>query len=238
MVEEKLTSQVVKQPRGVYSPYFGCLIFSVIILSVVFVGGMAYYSLTNQDAAISVFASDTPVTLKAQTIPAEQRPALVNKLKAFAQDLIHPSNPEVALSLSIAELNTLIELAPDSGYGSFKEMIAFTQALAETQQLVADVCLPLNRIRFWEGKRYAVGKSKFKPMIAEKVGLDFQLQSLEIPGKTVSEDFIDRLMLWHWLTPYNKAEGVGTVLAAISKVKVTSSGITLLAKSSPPIKTP
>jgi hypothetical protein len=50
-MSEKLTSQVVKEPRGPYSPYFGCLIFSVLILVVLFVGGMAYYSLRRADHA-------------------------------------------------------------------------------------------------------------------------------------------------------------------------------------------
>jgi hypothetical protein len=229
MAEERISGHVVKQPRGVYSPYFGCLIFSVIILSVVFVGGMAYYAMRGQDAAISAFASDNPVVLKAQTLPAEQRPTLVSKLKAFAED-IKKAKPSTTLSLTVEELNTLIELAPDSGYGGFREMIAITQANAETQQLLTDVCLPINRIKFWEGKRYAVGQAKFQPMIAEKVGLDFQLQTLEVPGKTVSQDFVDRLMLWHWITPYTKLEGIGSALAAITSVEVTATGLTLTAK--------
>jgi hypothetical protein len=216
-----------KQPRGPFSPYFGCTIFIVIIVGAVLLLTLGYYSLSSQDAALAAFTVDAPVQLNAKVLSAAEQPALEQKLAAFRAAVVEKKSAE--LSLTVAELNTLIQSAPDSDYGGFKEMVAFTSTLPEKKQLLAAVCLPLNKMRFWEGKRYAIGTVTMQPMIAEKVGLDLQLQSLTVPDKVVNQDFVDRLMLWHWLTPYTKMEGIGAVLAAVSAVEVTSEGVKLTA---------
>jgi hypothetical protein len=216
---------VQKQPRGPFSPYFGCLIFAVIFVGGALLLGLAYYSLTSQDAAIAAFTLDAPKVLVPQLPTEVERAAFVQRVAAFRTAV--GEKKAAVLEMGVAELNALIQDAPASDYGGFKEMVCFVSADAEKQELLAEVCLPLNRVKFWEGKRYAIGQAGLKPMVAEKVGLDLQLKSLTVPGKVVSQDFVDRLMLWHWLTPYTKMEGVGTVLAAISAAEVTATGVKL-----------
>jgi hypothetical protein len=227
------TTRQIKQPRGVYSPYFGCTIFAVMILCV---GGgltMAYYSLKTQDAAFAEIAQHKPAELNPKVIAVADHPALLAKLDTFKQAVT--DKKAASLELSVEELNTVIQLAPDSGYGGFKSMLAFTQVDAAQKQLRAAVCFPINKIKFWEGLRYIVGEAVFQPKIDEKAGIDMQMLSLTIPGKTANQNLVDRLMLWQWLSPYIKLEGIGPVLRAVTDVTVTATGVSL---STDPTKVP
>jgi hypothetical protein len=215
----------IKEPRGVYSPYFGCTIFIIMLICVAGGLSLAYFSLRTQDAAFGEIAKDQPAELNPVVLAEAERAALLAKLAAFKQEVT--DKKPATLELSIAELNTIVQLAPDSGYGGFKSMIAFTAAEPGAKQLQAKVCLPVNKIKFWEGLRYLIGTAAFKPMIAEKVGIDMQMQSLTVPGKTVNQDLLDRLMLWQWFSPYTKLENIGPLMAAITSAEVTASGVRL-----------
>ena len=217
-------AQLSKQPTSTYNPFFGCAIMSM--AAILFIGIVAWslYSLLKQDSEIAKFTVEQAVPLVNSPLSDDAKTALLARTKTFA-DAAKASKP-ATLDLSIAELNALIDAAPDSGYGSFREMILFTATKPADGALAANVCLPLNKARFWEGKRYAVGEAVFKVELSDD-GPDVRLTALSVPGKVVSEGFIGAFAGWRWITPYQKIEPVGPVLKGIKNIQVTASGITL-----------
>lgn len=216
--------KITKEPTGTYSPFYGCAI--MLMAALIFGGiiGWSLYSFVQQDSQIAKFTVEHPVPPMRQTVSEAELPALKARLSAFSEAAL--AAKPATLTLSVPELNSLIELAPDTGFGNFKEMIA-VKALKADNTLVADVCLPLNKAKFWEGKRYAVGDATFVAEIINDIGPDLRLTSLTVPGKAVSPGFVEAFSTWHWLTPYQKIASLTPVMKAIKKVSVTSAGLVL-----------
>jgi hypothetical protein len=217
-------AQLTKQPTSTYNPFFGCAIMSM--AAIMFIGIVAWslYSLLKQDSEIAKFTVEQAVPLSNPVLSDDARNALLIRAKAFADAA--QANKPATLELSIIDVNALIDAAPDSGYGSFRNMVVFTSTKPADNSLTANVCLPLNKARFWEGKRYAVGEALFK-LEQSAEGPDVRLTSLNVPGKVVSEGFIGAFAGWRWVTPYQKIEPVGSVLKGIKNITVTSTGLTL-----------
>jgi len=220
-----------KQPTAPFNPFFGCAVLAIVVCTLAGIVLWSLYALRTQDNAIAKFTVEQPVTLNPVRLSEPDSAALVEEVIKFA-DAVRSGQP-ATLDLSIPELNTLLHIAPDTGYGKFTELIAFKAAQPEEQFLVADVCLPLNKMKFWEGQRYAAGEAEFKPDIVAEAGADMKLVSLTVPGKEVEPKFVEALGGWHWLTPYQKLEKFTPVFKAITKVEVTSGGITLTAEGKP-----
>jgi hypothetical protein len=216
---------ISKQPTAPYNPFFGCAVMVIVAATLLGIVAWSFYALTTQDQAINQFTVDQPVALHPVRLTETETSALLESLKPFATAAA--AGTATTVELTIAELNTLIAIAPDSGYGQFTELIAFKSAQPEEQLLVADVCLPMNRMKFWEGKRYAVGEAAFKPDIVAEMGADMKLVSLSVPGKPVEPKFVESLGGWHWLTPYQKLEKLAPVFKAINRIEVTSGGVRL-----------
>ena len=217
-------SKITKEPTGPYNPFYGC---AIMVMAALIFGGMigwSIYSFTQQDAQIAKFTVEHPVQLIRQTVGEAGLPALKARLNTFAEAAL-AARP-ATLTLTVPELNSLIELAPDTGFGNFKEMIAVT-AVKPDNTLVAEVCLPLNKAKFWEGKRYAVGEAAFVVEIVKDTGPDLRLTSLTVPGKVVSPGFIEAFSSWRWLTPYQKMAAFTPVMKGIKKISVTSAGVVL-----------
>ncbi|MBL9113853.1 MAG: hypothetical protein JNJ83_02525 [Verrucomicrobiaceae bacterium] len=212
-------SNVTKQPTAPFNPFYGCAVILTIIMFVIGVITWAWYTLNTQDKAISKFAVDAPVKLAVQKVDASAAEGLKGRLKDFAD------GKAKRLELSVTELNTLVEMAPDTGYGKFTEMIAFKGADEAKQLLVADVCLPMNKVKFWEGQRYAVGVAEFRAEIIKDAGPDMKLANLRVPGKEVEPMFVEALGGWHWLTPYQKLPQFTDVFKVVNKVVITANGV-------------
>ncbi len=217
-----------KQPTAPFNPFFGCAVLAIVVSTLAGIVLWSLYALRTQDEAIAKFTLEQPVTLNPVRLSEQDTAQLVETVSKFA-DALRAGKPS-SLELSIPELNTLLHIAPDTGYGKFTELIAFKSAQPEEQLLVAEVCLPLNKMKFWEGQRYAAGEAEFKPDIVADAGADMKLVSLTVPGKEVEPKFIQALGGWHWLTPYQKLEKFTPVFKAITKVEVTSAGVILIAE--------
>ncbi|MDB6140490.1 MAG: hypothetical protein JWO94_3562 [Verrucomicrobiaceae bacterium] len=219
-------TKITKEPTGSFSPFYGCAIMAMAALMFGGIVGWSLYTLTKQDSAIAKFTVEQPAPPARQSLSVADQAAFITKLNAFAQDAT--AGKPVTLVLSLPELNTLIDLAPDTGYGNFKEMIAFT-SLKPGDSLVANVSLPLNKLKYWEGKRYAVGEATFVTEMSKDKdgGPDLRLTALTIPGKDVSTGFIDAFASWHWLSPYHKLPAFEPVMKAVKKISVTEQGVVL-----------
>jgi hypothetical protein len=213
-----------KTPVGPFNPYYGCAVMLTILFFVIGVVTWSWYTLSTQDAAIAKFAVDAPTKLDAVKVTAEE----IDKLKARLADF--SAGKVDTIEIKIPEMNSLLEIAPDTGYGKFTEMIAFTGVDVEKKLLTADVSLPMNKVKFWEGKRYAVGRAEFSPEVIKDAGPDIKLVSLTVPGKVVEPLFVESLGGWHWLTPYQKLEQFTAAFKATTSVEVIADGVRLMRK--------
>ena len=214
-----------KDPTGEFSSYYGCYIIAMAAL--VFIGILAWsgWTLFSQDKAISLITQDQIVTLSADKISPETEKALRDRLAPFAEAA--KNRAPATIDLTIADLNTLIQIAPDSGFGTYREMVRITRADPATGRLIADLCLPLKKLKFWEGKmRYLVAEGGFQIAI-EADGIDAKLVSVQIPGKEVPEGFVNNLQVWPWIAPYRKQEPLGTLLKGIKSATLTPEGLRL-----------
>jgi hypothetical protein len=182
------------------------------------------YSLFSQDKAIAVFASEAPIKLPAVELTPEARAALEKKLTDFASTT--KAGQPAELTLSISDLNALILIAPDTGYGTYTDLVRLESFDPQKSTVSGQVSLPMNNVKFWENKkRYLNGQITFHLYIHAE-GIDAKVVDVKVPGKEVAEGFITGMEIWPWVAPYRKVEPVGTTLKAIQKVTVTADAVT------------
>ncbi len=222
-------ARIQKVPTGEFSPFYGCAIMTMAALTFGGIIAWSAYSLITQDKAIAVFTVDEPAKMASIDLSAEVKAALEKRLNDFATAA--KAGQATDLTLSIAELNALLMMAPDSGYGSYTELLRFEKADPTNNTLKGQVSLPMNRIKFWENKkRYLNGEITFL-MYVHAEGIDAKVVDVKVPGKVVAEGFITGMEIWPWIAPYRKIEPLGTVLKLIKKVTVTADGVTLSTKA-------
>lgn len=217
--------RVEKTPTSSFSSYYGCYIIAM--AAFVFFGIIVWtiYSGVSQDKALDAITVNLPVEPSGPKLNAEEGKALAARLREFGE-AARLGKP-VSLSLAPAEMNAVIQMAPDSGYGSYKDMVRVRRADPAAGCLVADLCLPLKRLKFWEGKmRYLVGEGVFR-IEAGDDGIDARLIDVRVPGRELPGGFVRNLEVWPWLPPYRKKEPLGSVLKNIKKVEVTANGLTM-----------
>jgi hypothetical protein len=217
-------TKLVKQPTAPFNPFYGCAImFMVVAMGL---GGLfwIYHVGKTMDEAIGQFTVDHPVKPVAVKPDAAGVAALKSRVDAFAAEA-KAGNP-ATLALSIPELNALVELAPDTGYGNFADILAF-QAATPGGPLTAEVCLPMNKNPLVGGKRYAIGQAMFQVEIVNETGPDLKLTALEVPGKEVLPEFVQLFSSYSLLAPYHKLETLAPVMKAIKAVKITDTGVEL-----------
>src|SRR5690606_35567589 len=111
-----------------------------------------------------------PIKLPPVEVTPEKRAALEKRLGEFATAA--KNNQPAEITLSIEELNVIIAIAPDTGYGSYSDLVRITSTWPEKNAIRGNVCLPLNNMKFWEDKkRYLIGEITFFMHIHEE-GLD------------------------------------------------------------------
>jgi hypothetical protein len=218
-------ARVQKVPTAPFSPYYGC---AIMLMAVFIFGGIiawSWYALVTQDKVIASLTVDDPEPLPRTALDEPARTALEQRLKTFANAAQAGQAAELALSLE--ELNTLLVLAPDTGYGSYAGLLHFEKTDPGNNRLVARISLPMNHIKFWEDrKRYLNGHAGFNIHVHAE-GVDAKIVDVEIPGKEVPEGFIVGLEIWTWLAPYRNLEPIGSVLKAVRQAQVTDTGLTL-----------
>lgn len=217
-------SKLVKQPTAPFNPFYGCAImFMVVAMGV---GGVywIYHVGKTMDEEIGKFTVDVPVKPVAVKPDAAGVAALKGRVETFANDA--KAGKAATLALTIPELNALVELAPDSGYGNFAEILAF-KTVAPGGPVTAEVCLPMNKNPLVGGKRYAIGLATFQVEIVNETGPDLKLTALEVPGKEVIPEFVQLFSSYSLLAPYHKLEALAPVMKAIKSVKINAAGIEL-----------
>ncbi|MCB1224914.1 MAG: hypothetical protein KDK99_03795 [Verrucomicrobiales bacterium] len=223
---------ISKQPVSSFHPGYGCVIM---LAAMAIFGGIVFwagYSLLTQNREIDQFTVAEPAAWPTDAPAAASVEAFQGRLTAFSRAARDGKSAE--LTLSVADLNTLVALAPDLGNGTYQGMVRFTGTDPEKQTLLADISLPLNTLKFWEGKkRYLVGTAHFHVEELEN-GPDLRIVEIEVPGKTVPAGFVDTQQVWTWLTPFRTDPVIDATLAAVRSVRVTESGVSLSTTATSP----
>lgn len=218
-------AKIEKRPTGEYSPYYGCYIIAMAAFMFAGMIGWTAWSLFAQNKAISLITQDEKVQLPEAPISPEQESALLAKLGAFGES--SKAGRAAELSLTLEELNQIVRLAPDTGYGTYRDIVRFVRTDPARNVLIADLCMPIKKLKFWEGKfRYLVGEGEFQVEVHEE-GVDAKLIDVRVPGKPVPAGFVGNLPTWPWVAPYRKQEPIGSMLKGIKKVIVTVDGLHL-----------
>ncbi len=212
--------KIQKVPTSEFHSGYGCIIMSAVIGVFVFIIWWGYYTLTTMDAAIAAITQSAPAKLP----EVAAVPDLEKKLTDFA-DAANAGKP-ATMKLSVAELNSMLQLAPDGGSGSYKDMIRVKSLDAAKQTLITDVSLPMNK-KFWEdSKRYLVGEVDYTLEMTE-LGPDAKVSAVRVPGKTIPEEMVKGMAMYGVMGPYQNDKTLGPVLKAIQKYQVESDGLVL-----------
>lgn len=226
-------ARVQKVPTASFSPYYGCAIMLMAVLTFGGILAWSWHVLVTQDKVIASLTVDDPETLPRTSLADPARAALEQRLNTFAEAARAGQTAE--LTLSLEELNALLVLAPDTGYGSYAGLLHFEKTDPANSRLVARISLPMNRLKFWEGrKRYLNGQAGFLVHVHAE-GVDAKILDVTVPGKEVPEGFIVGLEIWTWVAPYRKLEPLGSVLKAIRQARVTDTGLWLSTAAPAPV---
>ncbi|WP_395746818.1 hypothetical protein [Prosthecobacter sp.] len=211
-------SKIQKLPTGEFHSGYGCIIMSAVIGIFGFIVWWSYYTLTTMDAAIAAITQAAPAKLPDVTVV----PGLEQRLADFGAAAT--AGKPATLKLSVADLNSLLLLAPDGGAGSYKDMLRVKALDAEKRVIIADISMPLNK-KFWEdSKRYLVGEMDVSLEMTE-VGPDAKPSAVRVPGKTVPEEMVKGMAMYGYLRPYQNDPNLEPVLKAIKKVAVEADGV-------------
>lgn len=214
-------AKIEKVPTGEFHSGYGCVIMALAAAMFGFILWWGWYSLTTMDREIAAVAQAQPAVLTAITPVAD----LEKRGTDFAAAI--KAGQKATLKLSAADLNALILLAPDAGYGSYKEMLRVKGFDATKALIITDASLPMNTAKFWEGtKRYLVGEIDFK-LEQTELGPDAKVAAVRVPGKTVPDEMVKGMQMYGYLGPWQGHPEIGPVLKAITSFKVEADGILL-----------
>lgn len=225
-------ARIQKIPTAPFSPYYGCVIMVMAVLTFAGIIAWSAYSLLTQDKEIAKLTMEEPVKLAPVELSPEARAALEKRLADFSLQVAASTEATPAeLNLTVADLNAIITIAPDTGYGTYADMVRVTGTDPARKALITQVCLPMKKLKFWEGKfRYLIAELAFFVHVHEE-GVDAKVMDVKVPGKEVPEGFIVGMEIWPWVAPYRKLEPMGSVLKKIRRATVTPEGVTLSTKA-------
>lgn len=170
-----------KMPTAEYSPTPGCIILVIGGVAILTLIIWFVYAGLKQAREIKTFTDDKASIVVLPKPTPEQLKEIRTRLAAYAK-AIEESKP-ADLSLSKEDLNLLI--AGDETLESIRSNVAIKQI---GEVVTAAVSFPLNGIG---EKRYLNGEMEFTPVVKPSSGLAVDTKSISVPGKTVSEGFVN-----------------------------------------------
>jgi hypothetical protein len=214
--------QTVKEPRGQSNPLYGCAILLIAVCTFGFIVGWTLYSGWKQSSEIGTFTSPDAPALEPLKVEAAQKSMVKTKLEGFA--LVAVAGQPVTLTLTVDDLNTILVLAAEAGVADYRDMVRFTGIDPAAQSLKADIRWKMNNLPFVEAPdRYLAGHATFKPVI-ENGGLELHIETIDVPGKTVSEGFLRQLHNWPWLNLAKLKDEVKTPLSKVTRFEFSPDG--------------
>ena len=228
----QMASSPSSQPARIgHHAGFGCVIFLAAALIFVGLAVWSLYTLKKQDEEIATFTSNEAQKTAIFEPTEAELESLRERIEAFAQACLDKTKPEASLELDVADLNHLLVLFPE--LNPYLGMLAFTQ-ISDTGRITADLALPMNQMRFWEGKRYLRGVGSFQLTFQpEEFRLYLVLDQIMVGDTSVPQGFLKNLEHWLWLTPYYEDGRSKDVLLRISSLETKDGLIRLRTHEKP-----
>jgi len=224
-------TKVTKDPTSGFNPFFGCAILIIVICTFGGIVGWVVYSGYRQDKEIGMFTVDEAPELAPLNVPPNGKATVMSKLVTFAESA--RSGQTASLSLTWQELNALLEIAAEYEVADYRGIVAFTGINGPSKLLEADLRWPMNRLSLSDkSKRFLVGTGGFKPII-ENDSFDLKIETLEVPGKTVSYGFLRNLQAWPWLNLAKLKPQVADALKKVTSWEIAEDGSTLTIEAKP-----
>lgn len=223
---------VVKEPVSGSNPFYGCAILIIAALTFGGIVSWMLYSGYKQDKEIASFTVNNAPPLPAAALTDADRAAMQGKLESFAKEAT--SGKAVKLTLNLDELNKVIALAGEKKVANYdyRGILRFTSLDARAARLHADIRWQMNNLPFSKAPdRFLVGSAVFLPKI-ENGAFDLYLESVDVPGKTVSPGFVGHLQTIPWLAVMKNDTHVAEVLKRVTSVEFTEDGSALVLQTS------
>lgn len=221
-----------KIPTGKFHPGYGCAIFAIMILTFGGIVTWIIHSLLEMNRQIAGFTVEQAEPLPALGANDHDKAALRERLSAFAVAL--EKGEDAHLELSVADCNVMLALATDAGIGGDKEstpypdLLRFTGFDAQARVLQTELRLPMNRLPWQDGKRFLVGSATFRPEV-DNGSLILKITGVSVPGKSVSEGFVNNLKVLDWLDVAKKKDArIADALKHITTWRITEDGSRLV----------
>jgi hypothetical protein len=212
-------TKLVKQPMGPFNPLYGCAILLIVFATFGFIVTWTIYSGLKQSAEIGEFTTTDAPALEPLAVEEAQKTTIKTKLEAFA--LMANDGKPVTLTLTPHELNAMLVVAGEAGVADYRDMVRFTGFDVPAQLLKADIRWKMNNLPFVEAPdRFLTGHATFKPVI-ENDALELHIETLDVPGKTVSQGFLTQLRNWPWLNLAKLKDEVKLPLSKVTRFEFT-----------------
>ncbi|WP_193213935.1 hypothetical protein [Luteolibacter marinus] len=216
------------------SPFAGCLILIAALVLLVFLIGFTAWMPFRQAAEIEKFTADQPAPLAVDPIEGNETKVndLVERLEFFRTGLKDGNEAPTRIELDAADLNLAIAaFAPvEQLRGSFRVREITDEAL------IIDICYKLNgRPRLArEGEegpitsdpRFLIGTLQGRPELSRRE-LVLKVDSLEVPGKTVPEGFMEHFSTLRIFEAYLKDPVLGPAMAAMTRAELKDGKLVL-----------
>jgi hypothetical protein len=189
MAEDPSRTVYQKMPTAPYSPTPGCIIFVIGGTAIIVLIAWFLYAGFKQAKEIASFTDSKPAKFESAADASAKLPAIHQRLTDYAKAIEQKQSATVSLSLE--DLNVL--LTADPTLASIKENVRM-ESIGE--RAIANISFPLNGIR---EQRYLNGKIEFTPVVKPSSGLTVQTETVSVPGKSVSDGFINLYKEMHYL---------------------------------------
>ena len=128
-----------KVPTAEFNPGYGCFIMMAAILIFGGIISWSAYTLYEQNRLLDTITVDQPNTWP--TTATIDTADLKTRLSDFGKAALE--NRDAVLTLNIDEINALIAIAPDTGFGSYEKLVRVKSADPAHKALIADVAVEL-----------------------------------------------------------------------------------------------
>lgn len=211
----------VKKGRGCF--FYGCLTLVVVFLVGVLAVFFGVRHFINQ--AVEKYTDTTPMSLPKVEISMAEANAAAEKVKAF-KTALDSGVAAAPLALTEKELNALIANSPD-----FAELKDRVYVAIAGDQLKGQVSIPIDRFPIGRTKgRYLNGAAGIKVSMENGVLL-VTLQSLEVKGEPVPEQFLSALRQQNLAQEVYKDVQRAELLRKLESVEVKDDALQLKARA-------
>lgn len=215
------------------SPFAGCLILILALLMLVGLVGFTAWLPFRQATEIEKFTSLEPSPVAVENLEGNETAVnrLIERLAEFRTALGDPEKT-ARIELSPADLNLAIAVFPQ--VEALRKSFRVREITADA--MVIDICYQLNgRPRLARDDEdgflasdplYLIGVIHGQPQLARRE-LSLKVETLDIPGKTVPQGFMDHFSTLRLFELYLKDPVLGPAMAAMTRAELADGSLVL-----------